>query len=77
MTVYDRNDWLDLLVKPAVKKENQGGIGIFYLNKEKASKYGAFRQLKGSIPTGEYSCAAEPPVQSGESHRSRPLEPLI
>lgn len=34
--------------------------------------------LYGRITTGnsEYFCAAEQPVQSGESHHSRPLEPL-
>ena len=48
LTVYDRKDWLDKLVKPAVDIENRGKIGVFYLN-EKARSYSAFRQLKGDL----------------------------
>ena len=51
LTVYDKKDWLNSIVEPAIVEENKGRIGIFYLNKEKASRYAAFSQLKGRTST--------------------------
>ena len=51
LTVYDKNDWMERIVKPALKAE-KNGIGIFYLDKQKAEKYAVFSQLKERTLSG-------------------------
>ena len=51
LTVYDKNDWMANVVKPALEAEKTG-VGVFYLDKEKAGRYGVFSQLKERVPSG-------------------------
>jgi len=51
LTVYDESDWMNKFLKPALEAE-KNGVGIFYFDKEKASRYNALSNRKGIIPTG-------------------------
>ena len=51
LTVYDESDWMGKFLKPALEAE-KNGVGIFYFDKEKASRYSALSKKEGSIPTG-------------------------
>ena len=52
LTVYDEENWIKKILKPALEAEKKG-IGIFYFDEEKAARYNALSLLKkGIIPTG-------------------------
>ena len=51
LTVYDESDWMGKFLKPALEAEKTG-VGIFYFDEEKASRYSARSKVTGSIPTG-------------------------
>ncbi len=52
LTVYDTNDWMKQFIDPALKAE-KNGAGVFYLDKEKATKYGALRLLAEKVSKRE------------------------
>ena len=51
LTVYDSNNWMEQFLAPAIKAE-KNGVGIFYFDANKASRYTAYSNKIGNIPTG-------------------------
>ena len=51
LTVYDSNNWMEQFLTPAIKAE-KNGVGIFYFDANKASRYTAYSKEIGNIPTG-------------------------
>ncbi len=45
LTIFDKNNWIDNTVKPAVDAEARGEIGVFYVDANKAAKYSVFGAL--------------------------------
>ena len=58
LTVYDSSDWMNTFLIPAIAAEKKG-IGIFYFDDKKASRYSALSNRKGSIPSGIYHNIAD------------------
>ena len=58
LTVYDSSDWINTFLIPAIEAEKKG-IGIFYFDEKKASRYSALSDRKGSIPSGIYHNIAD------------------
>ena len=51
LTVYDSNNWMEQFLAPAIKAE-KNGVGIFSFDAKKASRYTAYSNKIGNIPTG-------------------------
>ncbi len=49
LTVYDKADWVDKFLKPALEAEKKKDIGVFYVDAQQAGQFSAFSVLpKGS-----------------------------